>query len=426
MRKILISRVNRNLLLLFLVSNVIAFLTVVFIPAKAAKENIEFLFLLNSVFVFGIIFISVITYISIAPFRCSSGLNQNSMPNDLLKKNVKLLIKAPIIGFILLLFDRMFVRGIDYSQGLRYARYDWLASASSGGGVFGVVANLLIPVSYVGIFVLITQGENIKKNKAWLIFATLIGVFGHAALNGGRSNILLAIVMLIIAFLWKRGRPVKKMGRRMMLLLVALLGFYYVAYIIQSSASMGGASLAELVELGILSLYGEPNRLFFSKEQSYLMYIVIYMLSYLYHGQWTAQITSYLNDREGLYSLTSLPTILMDKYGLINMDFTGKSFSETGAFISLPGAFYYDFGWLGVVMLTFILGVLFGLSMHFINSGKRVGTIKLIFIISILYLLILSPVLPAYGLSYFYFIMWSFVFVALYNYVIFRKKLYLI
>ena len=86
MRKILISRVNRNLLLLFLVSNVIAFLTVVFIPAKAAKENIEFLFLLNSVFVFGIILISVITYISLAPFLGSSRLNQNSMSNDLLKK----------------------------------------------------------------------------------------------------------------------------------------------------------------------------------------------------------------------------------------------------------------------------------------------------------------------------------------------------
>lgn len=187
---------------------------------------------------------------------------------------------------------------------------------------------------------------------------------------------------------------------------------------------MGQISLAELTEIGIIVLYGEPEMHFFSSEHSPLTYMLIYIFSYLYHGQWTAQIAFDLVDRMGFYSLTSWPTVMMNNFGLIDLGQELKAFSDTGAFISLPGALYYDFGWFGVFFGTLILGFLWGILMIFIKSRGRLGVFKIVFIISILYILILSPIIPAYGLSYFFFILWAFFLLTFLNALLYKRKIY--
>jgi len=421
----LIGSVNRKVILVFLLSNVLAMVALFIVPAKAYQPNVEFLLILNLSFIFCICVISILTYklirfnLKLKPYRHDF---QYVINDKSLMRNVKILTFAPILGFILLLIDRVLIRGIDYSQGLRLARYDWLET--TGGSIFGIIGNLLIPLSYVGIFILIVYFERIKKYKFWLIMGILIGVFGHAALNGGRSNLLLALVMVVIALILKKERffkskiiSIKNIG----ILGVGLATFYYIAYIIESSAAMGGASLEELVPLGITALYGVPDNEFFSSEHSYLTYILTYILSYLYHGQWTAQITSFLADREGFYFLTSLPTVMMDKYGLLDLQLDQKAFSETGAFISFPGAMYYDFGWFGVFFISLILGCLLGFVMLFLESKKPIRVFKIVFILFVLYILILSPILPAYGLSYLMFILFAFVLLSILNAIFSRK-----
>lgn len=426
MLKKIIGPVNNKIILVFLLSNFFSMVALLILPAKAQQQNIEFLLILNLSFIFLICFISILTYKLISP-RTSSNFYQNDRPYAIRDKflitNVKILILFPILGFIFMFIDRVFIRGIDYSQGLRVARYDWLET--TGGSFFGVVGNLLIPMSYVGIFVFIMYFQRIKGYKFWLMIAVLIGVFGHAALNGGRSNLLLALVMVIIAFILKQDKPfkykllsLKSVG----FLSIGLGAFYYIAYIIESSASMGGATLAELVPLGVSALYGLPDSEFFSEEHSYLVYIFTYVLSYLYHGQWTAQITSFLAEREGFYFLTSLPTVMMDKYGLLDLQLDQKAFAETGAFISFPGAMYYDFGWFGVFFISSVLGCVLGLVMVFLKSKKPIGAFRIVVILFVLYTLILSPILPAYGLSYLMFILFSFVLLSMFNALIFRRR----
>jgi len=426
MLKKIIGPVNSKIILVFLISNFLSMVALFILPAKAQQQNLEFLWILNLSFIFLICFVSILTYKLISP-QSTLNFYQNNRPyvirDKFLITNVKILIISPILGFILMLVDRVLIRGIDYSQGLRVARYDWLET--TGGSFFGVIGNLLIPLSYVGIFIFIMYFQRIKGYRFWLIIAVLIGVFGHAALNGGRSNLLLALVMVIIAFIFKREKSFeykvfsfKSVG----LLSIGLGAFYYVAYIIEASAIMGGATLEELVSLGISALYGTPDGEFFSTEHSYLTYILTYMLSYLYHGQWTAQITSFLTDREGFYFLTSLPTVMMDKYGLLDLQLDQKAFAETGAFISFPGAMYYDFGWFGVCFISFLLGVALGFVMFFLKSKKPIGAFRMIVILFVLYTLILSPILPAYGLSYLMFILFAFVLLSVLNALIFRRR----
>src|SRR5690606_20489544 len=90
----------------------------------------------------------------------------------------------------------------NYSLGLRHARYQWLNS--TGGSLPSVIGNLLIPFGYVSIFLLIIHYSKLSKISRFLLLTSaIISVFGHSALNGGRSNILLALILAIIAIIVK-------------------------------------------------------------------------------------------------------------------------------------------------------------------------------------------------------------------------------
>ncbi len=156
MLKRLVGRVNRNIILVFLFSNLIAMFSIFILPANAYQQNLLFLIALNFSFISCVLFVSIIFYDSMR-YKKKSKLYQERisfiMPRRSLVNNAKMLTILPIVGFIMLFIDRVFIRGINYSQGLRYARYDWLET--TGGSFFGVVGNLLVPLAYVGILILI-------------------------------------------------------------------------------------------------------------------------------------------------------------------------------------------------------------------------------------------------------------------------------
>ena len=428
MLKRIVGGKNSTIIISFLASFLLAMLAINVLPASVENDYLHLVYILNFAFVFIIILISIMVY-KLSCMYFTGAPSHREMPFtsqlnriSIINKNVKFVSLTVLVGFIFIFVDRVFIRGIDYSQGLRMARYEWLDTV--GGGVFGVLGNVFISLAYIGILLFVLHFQQIKLKKL-LLFSILIGVIGHAALNGGRSNLLLALIMFVIGLLLKKddGLKIKIVSRRSLFLLIILIfGGYYVASIIASSASMGGVSLGELVVAGIESLYGMPDYTFFNVERGYLTNIAIYVFSYLYHGQWTTQIAFELANREGLYSITSMLTIILNSLGVLNLNFENKAFADTGAFISLPGAFYYDFGWTGVFFISIFLGMLLGLVFVLIKSTGRIGVLKMAFIVFVLYLLLLSPILAAYGLSYFYFIIFSFFLFGLVNFFVFKHK----
>lgn len=324
-----------------------------------------------------------------------------------------------------MLYDRIYLRGIDYSSGLRAARYTWLDT--TGGSFFGISGNLLVSFSYLGILFLVLYNRHISFYKKWLlIFGILFGVLGHAILNGGRSNLLLAFVMLLIAFLLKNNH--KSINNKNIInfnnfiyFTIFIFLIIYIFYIIQSSANLGNSDLKNLFELGVSAMYGEVNKDFHAKDYSNLYILIVYSLAYLYHGQWTAQVSSTLTNLDGNYTFSSAITYMLEKYRIIT-PLGEKYFSDTGAFISLPGAFYYDYGYLGVVLLSILLGIMLGIVFIFLNSSK-IGTFKMMYIIFVLYVIFMSPILPAYGLSYFNFIILSFILLYLVNIIFYKSRI---
>jgi len=420
--KRLLSKSKSKFLYWFLASHLVAYLSLLIIPAHAITRNASDLFLLNTVF---IILVTVFFIITSKLFRINTRVNKlKNITAKQLVFNIKFVSICSISGFILMFYDRVFIRGINYSLGLRQARYQWLDS--TGGSLYSVIGNLLIPFGYIALFLLVFHGNNMRrKDKAILIISSAISVFGHAALNGGRSNILIAVVFMVIISVIKNifiGKPPKRKHYSFRKILILLLVMGYIFNITLSSAEMGRVSIQKLTELGIESVYGIPNESFYDMNGgNSILFLIIYSLVYLFHGQWTAEVTFSLPIRNGNYTFYTFIVILRS-LGFPISNIEQGYFAKTGAFISLPGAFYYDFGYIGVVLLSIILGVLFAVAVLILHKSRVVSPSKLGFVIYVLFVVFLSPVLPGYGFMYLNFILAAFISIDILNRLIFREK----
>lgn len=409
MFKPLVGPVNSKILDIFVFSNIIANLFVIVAPVRAKQSNLDLLFMMNFLFVVGTLFFGVLTYKVFPRKKRRTERHRSSVQS--LQKMLKFCSISSFLGVISILFDRVYFRGISYSEGLRAARYQWLDSGS--GTIFGIVGNLFAPFAYFGIFLLAYFRRDLENmsNKGFVLFLWA-SVLAHAAINGGRSNLLLAAVIALAGFILgekKRSSIVNRSGGLLHILVFAV-ALAYVIHIIQSSADLGDIDIGEMTYLGLNELYGVPDEAFFAEKKSDLNYIVLYIFSYLYHGQWTAQIAFDLTERPGFHSLVSTPTLFLESMGILDVTKIKPEFSDTGAFLSLPGVFYYDFGWVGLVFLCAILGSILGICMYFLNGARNVGVFKMALIVSVFMMLVFSPILPAYGFAYFTFIIFAFVF----------------
>lgn len=416
---------NRKIFKIFILSHILAYTSLLVIPARAKEPNIEFLFLINSLFLILVVVSSLILYLSYPKSYLQDISNIKAMSQEQLYFNIKITSYGSVIGFLLMLYDRVFIRGIDYTKGLRLARYTWLHS--TGGSYPSIIGNLLVPLGYLCIFFFIVHQNTIhKKYKRLLLISAITSIVGHAALNGGRSNLLIAAVFALISYTLKyqvKGKKLILINPKIVKLLpIVSIGFVYVALITFSSASMGNVDMKTLSYLGIESLYGQVTDWFGKVDIiGELAYLIIYFIAYLYHGQWTAQFAYSLTTREGNYTFYSI-SIILERLGIINEPFKQGYFSETGAFISLPGAFYYDFGYFGLIISSIIVGLLFAVALIFINRNKFISGTKLGYIYFMLFLVFMSPILPAYGLMYLNFIIFSFIAIDILNYLKFKQK----
>lgn len=415
----ILNKISWRFLNTLFLSNIISFISLAIIPAKARKENLIFIMLINLIFLGMTTIFSIITY---KIFSIKGKVIKKKNDKKDIDKNINLLIITPILGIIFLLYDRIISRKINYLNGLRQARYEWLAS--SGGNFLGLLANLMIPFGYIAIFFLIIFYEKIKPFKIkWLVLSSLISIIGHAALNGGRSNLLLASVTVIIARLLRNKIKWKnKLRAKLIFIFIGMIAIIFIFTITLSSAKMSGINMKKLLELGIISLYGTPNEEWFQKSKSTLIYLFMYALTYLYHGQWTTQILYELEEQNGTYLFYTLGFIL-NKLKVIDEPFQSGYFSTAGAFVSLVGSFYYELKFLGVLIFSIVFGILLGWVFVILKNKKRIGGVAIAYITYILFIAILSPILPAYGLVYLNFIVFSFILLEIINRIIFKNKL---
>lgn len=406
----------------FLLINILSIAFLIVVPVEAKQSDFTFISSLMLIFIVFFVVGCVFFYLFVTSLFRFNDAKRPLPSKKQVDFNAKLCSLLSISGFLLIFIDRVYIRGIDYSSGLRNARYQWLDSGS--GSLFGVLGNLIIPFSYVSLFILLTQGRLLKPvMKLLLVLSALFGIVGHAILNGGRSNVLIAL-FVYLAIIIVKSRGGESAG-----------GFYsrfftfsfiasFIFYMTSLSASMGGISYEELFLLGVDNLHGKVTE---NYENIGLLfgepgYLFAYIFSYLFHGSWTAESLYYLFQTESLsgsYLLYSY-SLILTMLGVLSAPVSAGYFSEYGAFVSLPGAFYYDVGLFGTGILSLFLGMAVGSTTALVTRGiASPGIIAVYLYFAVIALM--SPILPAYGLMYFNFVVYAFIMFGLINRLCFGK-----
>lgn len=338
----------------------------------------------------------------------------NHFPNDISLKKIEFIIKwssfSTIIGNMFVLFDRVFIRGIDYSLGFRNARYQW-DTLGGGGGLISVIGNLMIPFSYCALFMGLFHWESLgKKSRLIGVITGFAGQFFISMMNGGRSNLLLSLVFALVVcvirkYMHKSFLP-RFRGRNIWIVLGGVIVLVYVNSILYAFT---GNDLRYL----LISVDGAGAKLDPNYVPNPFMNTVIEISLYLFHGNYyVAQVIannpsfSDLNHNISLRGIFVLlaRTPLFPSYEMELPEFD----SGNGNFISLPGILLYDYGYWGYFIICIILGILFGKALKILTSRhENCRVSELIFVICILIHVFMSMITVALSFGYFVFMVFA-------------------
>lgn len=331
------------------------------------------------------------------------------MPRKKMKFIIRISGISTLMGNLFVLYDRIFVRGIDYSMGFRNARYQWTLSTISGSA-FSKIGTLMIPLSYCCLFLGVFHWETLNKKER--LFALLAGFGGQvslAVINGGRSNILTAMVFALCVCIIRKYQgkkffpPIK--GKIIALIPIGMLLFNYIESLFYAFSEN---SLRQLyLYLSILGV--EPDEGY--KGVPFLN-TVIEMILYLFHGIYYSGAVVEFNP--GLVNITDINhnytfrSIFATLSGFYNYDMTLAPFDRGSSFIAVPGIFLYDYGYVGFLFMTIILGIMFGEVMKHLNTKVRnLSNGEVTVCIIVLMHIFMSPITMASGIGYFLFMIFG-------------------
>lgn len=369
--------------------------------------------LMNIYFVISIVIFTYIFY-HLLPRRKVNHY-QTKTVNDredyikIIKKITRMVAIISIIGILCLLYDRLFIKGINYSLGARLARYEWRGLETSTS-IFGAVGNLCVPFSYVALFCSYFYFEYLNAFYKWIgIFVGIFVPLIHAFLNGGRSNLLLLICYIFtLAVLRKSSKkkviPKFKLKKFTVIILICTL-LLYILNIFYESYQFSNISFKSYVDLLVDNL-GGINK---NNSEGSIINNLIMIFAYLYHGKWMTGIIMMASSsqRYGFYSFVGVDDIL-SKLGIF-LPFKHNLPLLNGAFLNVPGTLFYDFGWLGFLIFPVIISFLFALIIHKVIHKTNISLIFFIIFIFIFMFVFCSPIIPIFNLAYFNFILFAIV-----------------
>lgn len=321
---------------------------------------------------------------------------------SLKKPRIYILSSLVVLGVIMVAINRIYIQGIDYTQGLAIAREAWkAASVEVGTTILGPVGNVFMALGVFLLLFLIYSWERFNTGERFIgVLAGIIGFAGQAVFTGGRSFLLIYGAGIYIAEVLRRdeGR-----GRAINVKYITSLGIVAVAYsiyIFQQRAGMNDIPIYLYAERWIRLLGGEAYPYIPEWLEHNLVHIGILISGYLLHSVWTLQEIV----AQGLHSGQSMFVFVDMILSRIGITEAPVAWERSGYFAPLPGLILHDFGLIGVPIGGFVIGVVYSLSKK-IHDWYRTNISLLGYIYSSI-IIILSPI--AFGFDVmlgFYFIL---------------------
>jgi hypothetical protein len=291
------------------------------------------------------------------------------------QREVRIVVMASLaiglIGFACLVIDRVFIQHIDYSQGIAVARELWRKAGEEREGVSS-------PLSVLGylfgfsFFVATTIAQlhwehlRISDRRLVLILASFL-IAGNSLLTGGRSIVLIQLAVTAAVGTLRRaiglsfmpGRPLRIIVGAVVTITVVLS---YSLYVFSERAAVGDTLPAIYTEGMVEHLGGQTTDEFGELERLPPIIGSIGQFgtlagAYLTHSFGTFESALEFEQRSGSVSFAFLRQLLY-KAGLLRQGDEGWPLE--GRFMPLPGALWYDFGWMGFLLGAAVVGALVG------------------------------------------------------------------
>jgi len=280
---------------------------------------------------------------------------------------IKLALGLSLVGFILLIYDKIYIQGIDYSDGVAIVREQWRQlgedRAGQASSVFSILGYLFGSAYYVAAVLAITQIKMLSNGqRVSIILACFLMVMANSVITGGRSNVLLFGVFIIGAMASRKELYLRKLLggwlQRWIIILATGLSVLYTIFVFYQRAAASelngtGYLLDFLPFLGLEPLEWYRSMLDDGVLSS-LSAILVLAASYLTHSFATtaAIMDGPIEDKTIIFSHI---INILSKIGLANQP--SDDWFLSGRFPSFPGALWHQFGGIGFVMGSLLLGV---------------------------------------------------------------------
>lgn len=294
---------------------------------------------------------------------------------------IRIALALSVVGLAALVYDKLIVQGIDYSDGVAVAREEWRRLGEdrdgSASSPFSALGYLLGNAYFVALVLAFTQVSGLDaRRRLWTIAACFALLIANSALTGGRSSVLLLGAFAIAALGVRRGVKVNGLLRsrwhRTLLNALAATALAYTIYVFYERAHVGGESalgyaLDFLPFLGIQADPGWRASLGDGALDS-LQAMLVLGISYVAHSFATVAAIVEAPPEDKTIVFLHLFGILA-KLGLGAAP-DGDWFL-TGRFPSLPGAFFHQFGGFGFAVCSVMLGAASGAAAAWTAKSPR-------------------------------------------------------
>jgi hypothetical protein len=280
-------------------------------------------------------------------------------------------IAMSIVGLAALMYDKIFIQGINYSEGLAVAREQWREIGEDREGhvssIFSAMGYFLGNAYYVSAVLALTQTRVVSaRARTITLFTCFCLLVANSMLTGGRSSILLMVPIVVSAYSARRGvrayLRANKTQRRIIKVMGLLAGGYAV-FIFYQRANAGDMDALDYA-LDFLPFMGlQADEWYLNSigngPLDTLSAMLVLSTAYLTHSFATvaAIIDAPPEDKTVIFQNVAW---ILYKLGL--GEYPQSDWFLAGAFPSLPGALWHQFGALGFAAGSMLLGFISGLA----------------------------------------------------------------
>lgn len=347
----------------FLIIWLVYWAAIVLIPVESIYAATFQAFFLQLVFVFLVLAAYGVTGIILKSRKVPEAGSFNISRTLTL---IKLALGMSLVGFIFLIYDKIYIQGIDYSEGVAIAREQWRQlgedRADQASSVFSILGYLFGSAYYVAAVLAITQIKILSTaQRVNILLACFLMVMVNSVITGGRSNVLLFGVFIIGAMASRRELHFRKLlgGRmqRWIIILATGLSVWYTIFVFYQRADaselIGTEYLLDFLPfLGLEPIDWYKNMLDDGMLSS-LSAILVLAASYITHSfATTAAIMDGPIEDKTIIFVHGIN--ILSKLGLANHP--SDEWFLSGRFPSFPGALWHQFGGIGFVMGSLLLG----------------------------------------------------------------------